>query len=107
MDMRVLMKALGGIRGQLNRLEVNMANMQANQGKRMHRAEVINEVSLVFHVGVHVPSSPISFRRRRNLLRLTRIFPTMRDFWRYPGIPPRKQRPCSGTERKKRFKETL
>ncbi len=41
MDMRVVMKALGGIRGQLNRLESNVATIQANQGKMLHHAEVL------------------------------------------------------------------
>ena len=40
MDMRVIMKALGGLRGQMNRLESNVATMQANQGKLLLRAEV-------------------------------------------------------------------
>ena len=35
------MKALGGIRGQMNRVESNVATLQANQGKMLLQAEVI------------------------------------------------------------------
>ncbi len=50
MDMRVILKALGGIRGQMNRLESNVATVQANQGKMLHHAEVTPLFLWGFHI---------------------------------------------------------